>query len=473
MREAFSFWTGHPFDFELWVRTGFWVAHGLSPYGVIPPVPGLSFANVYSSSSESTVGYLTLWPVLLAGVYELYALLGVHSQYLYYFLLKQPIILGDVALGYTILRFVKENRPEATNAVLAYWLLSPYTVILSGVWGMFDSLAMLPVIAALCTPRETRRSALEGLAIWVKSIPLIFAIPLAFSGPHRARNLAIALAIPSLGSLATILVAGWPVGTAVATLNSTVNKGGESLSPLGIFFILSQFGIAKPTGSLFLAVVEYVWIPAELVAIWLGRRWYGFTTKSGLVQSMILCSITFLLFKAQVNEQYAVYLLALALVDIAVWHPERRWLYFALTAAVLAFLLVNNVFLVRFTAPVNPGWMTTETALSEAMGPLETWAELISSLCFIGLNVLYFYKLYSGRRRRRRGAERPDGGPAVLGSPGSEEPGVHVAPEVLQGGQYLPDPGDALRVHLGHDEPRVLPRVADGDAERVHHEAPP
>ena len=36
IREAFSFWTGHPFDFELWVRTGFWVTHGLSPYGVLP-----------------------------------------------------------------------------------------------------------------------------------------------------------------------------------------------------------------------------------------------------------------------------------------------------------------------------------------------------------------------------------------------------------------------------------------------------
>ncbi|MDA4131859.1 MAG: hypothetical protein OK454_01860, partial [Thaumarchaeota archaeon] len=177
VREAFSFWTGHPFDFELWVRTGYWVAHGVSPYGVLGPVPGLTFAYPFSPNGESTIGYLTFWPLLLGAIYQLYAAVGGGDRFVYYFLLKQPTIIGDVLLGYCISRCVKSVRPELANKVLAMWLLSPFTIIISGVWGMFDSLAMLPVIVALDTRKEATRSALEGLAIWVKSVPLIFALP--------------------------------------------------------------------------------------------------------------------------------------------------------------------------------------------------------------------------------------------------------------------------------------------------------
>jgi len=44
-REALSFWTGHPFDFEIWVRAGYWVARGYTPYASLPFAPGASFAN--------------------------------------------------------------------------------------------------------------------------------------------------------------------------------------------------------------------------------------------------------------------------------------------------------------------------------------------------------------------------------------------------------------------------------------------
>jgi hypothetical protein len=405
------------------VRTGYWVVRGVSPYGVLPSAPGLSFAYIYSATSESTIGYLPFWPILLGGIYKLYSLIGVQNQYLYYFMLKQPIILADVLLGYLILRYVRANRPGASNVVLAYWLLSPYTILISGIWGMFDSLAMLPVVAALITTKETYRSGLEGIGIWVKSIPLIYAIPLTFSGPHRLRNLAISVAIPALGSLAIILITGWPIVTAVATLKSTVTKGGQSLSALGLFFYLIQFKIVGSWPPIVMNLLGYVWIPAEVVAAFLGYRWYGFTTARGLVQSLILSSIAFMIFKAQVNEQYAVYLLALVLIDVAIWSPGRKWLYGALTAAVMAFLLVNNVFLVRFTSPINPDWLSTENAWISAMGQWRTAALLISSITFVALNLYYLYLLYLGRDRRA---------PLPLSAAGGGEPVVDVVPDLLE-----------------------------------------
>jgi hypothetical protein len=376
---------------------------------VLPPGPW-SFASIYSPASESTIGYLPFWPVLLGGIYELYALIGMNNQYLYYFMLKQPMIIGDVLLGYLILRYVRANRPEAKNAVLAFWLLSPYTIVISSVWGMFDSLAMVPVVAALLTTRPGCRSSLEGLAIWIKSIPLIYAIPFAFSGPKKFRNLAISIAIPTLGSVGIILVAGWPIMTAATTLNSTVTKGGQSLSLLGVFFYLIQFNIVTTWQPALLTFLGYLWIPAEIVTFWLAYRWHGFSSARGLLQSLILCTITFMIFKAQVNEQYAVYLLALTLIDVAVWNPGRKWLYVSITVAVMTFLILNNVFLVRFTAPVNPGWISTENALVAMTGAVRPAIEQLSSLVFVALNVLYFRMIYRDRKPKTATADAQPAG---------------------------------------------------------------
>ncbi|MDA4136625.1 MAG: hypothetical protein OK449_06485 [Thaumarchaeota archaeon] len=406
VREAFSFWTGHPFDFELWVRTGYWVAHGVSPYGVLGPVPGLTFAYPFSPNGESTIGYLTFWPLLLGAIYQLYAAVGGGDRFVYYFLLKQPTIIGDVLLGYCISRCVKSVRPELANKVLAMWLLSPFTIIISGVWGMFDSLAMLPVIVALDTRKEATRSALEGLAIWVKSVPLIFALPIAFSGEKKVRNLAIAILIPAVATLATILILGWSFGIAFATLESTVTKGGQSLSAMGLFFYLIEFNAIGQISPHWMAVIGYVWVPAEAAAVYFGYRWHGFSTKRGLVQSLLLCTITFMLFKAQVNEQYGIYILALALVDLS-WNPSRKWLYVSLTAADMAFLLVNNVFLVRFTSPVYPDWSVTETMLARMMGQWTLGIELASSMTFAALNVVYFVMIYRSRGKRLPDAAQP------------------------------------------------------------------
>ncbi len=397
VREVFSFWTGHPFDFELWVRTGYWVAHGVSPYGVLGPVPGLTFAFDFSPSAESTVGYLPFWPLLLGAIYKLYTVIG-GGRFVYYFLLKQPTILGDVFLGYFISRCVGAVRPQLANTAMALWLFSPFTIIISGIWGMFDSLAMLPVVIALDARREAARSALEGLAIWIKSIPLVFAVPLAFSGQNKVRNLAIAVGFPAVATLATFGILHWPLNTAVATLNSTVTKGGQSLSAMGVFYYLSQFNTIPQVSTTAAAILGYVWIPAELVAVYLGYRWYGFTTRKGLVQSLLICAIFFDLFKSQVNEQYSIYVLALALIDLS-WNPSRKWLYVSITSAVMVFLLVNNVFLVRFTAPVYPDWSSTETVLSSMMGEWKLVVESLSAAAFAILNMVYFAYIYGARGR--------------------------------------------------------------------------
>jgi len=397
VREAFSFWTGHPFDFELWVRTGYWVDRGMSPYDIVPSAPGLSFANDFSSAGESTIGYLPFWPLLLGGIYWLYSIVGFGDRFVYYFLIKQPIIVADLLLGYLIWKYASSRRPEAARWVLSFWVFSPFTIIISSVWGMFDSVAMLPVAASLVATRSSVKAGLEGLAIWVKSIPLVYAIPLALSGRDKARNLALEIAIPLAGVIVPVLLLNWNVVTAFATLGSTTNKGGQSMSLMGVFYYLQVLGVVGSWPQLLLTGVSLLWIPATLAATILSYRWFGFATDAGRLRSLLLCTTTFMIFKAQVNEQYAIYLLALCLLDIAVLKPGRRWVYLAITGVTMAYLLANNVDLLRFISPLYPGAVYADYVLDQSLGETRYAALMITSIAFAALNVVYF-KLIADER---------------------------------------------------------------------------
>ncbi|HKV90823.1 MAG TPA: hypothetical protein VJQ43_06500, partial [Thermoplasmata archaeon] len=66
VRESFSFWTGHPYDLEVWIRTGHAVVHGANPYlGPWPAVPGVSFG--YTDQPLYSAAYLPFWPDIFGG----------------------------------------------------------------------------------------------------------------------------------------------------------------------------------------------------------------------------------------------------------------------------------------------------------------------------------------------------------------------------------------------------------------------
>ena len=88
-----------------------------------------------------------------------------------------------------------------------------------------------------------------------------------------------------------------------------------------------------------------------------------------VIQSMLLITVTFLVLRGQVNEQYALYLYALVLIDVALWSPQRRRLLFASIAAVLLYHVTNDLLLIRYVAPVYPHVLTIEANLISAINP--------------------------------------------------------------------------------------------------------
>ncbi|HVB95942.1 MAG TPA: hypothetical protein VND41_05000 [Nitrososphaerales archaeon] len=405
IREAFSFWTGHPFDFEIWVRTGYWVVRGLSPYAPLPFAPGVSFANDFGNGNNAAIGYLPFWPLLLGAIYGLYSVVGSGNPLVYYFLLKQPVILADVALGFLLFGYVKRQRPDLAPKVLNLWLFSPITIIVSAIWGTFDSMAMLFVMMALLAPAGRARSAWDGIATFVKSIPVIYVLPLSYSRKDRWVNLAVALGIPVLSTVVIVFLAGWPVTgqhyTVLSTLENTLQVYGYPLSLWGTWVFLNNLNVLS--ASTFQGVLSwgvYLWIPAVVVASLAARRWFGFGTDRSVVQSLLVVTLTFLLARGQVNEQYSIYLLALLLIDATLWNPERVRLFYAVSLVIVAAILTNNVLLIRFLSPVYPGALQFEANLIVSSGQLRNVLLYLEGLAFSGLNIWYLAALIKERRFR-------------------------------------------------------------------------
>lgn len=376
----------------------------MSPYSPLPFVQGLSFANDFGGPGlDPLVGYLPFWPVLLGGLYKLYLLFGAPSRFLYYFLLKQPIIVCDVLLAYALYRYVERRGSSQSSSVLKLWLFSPFNIVLSAIWGMWDAIPILFVVLALSVRPGAYRGFWSGVATFAKSIPVIYAIPLA-RGPRSVRNLAIAIGIPTFLSLAIVLLAGWKVSSFQIAVESTLARGGSSISLWEVAYYLNSIGVV-PTSSLSLLVgTGYVWIAAVALATVLAYKWFGFDTERGVIQSMLLITLTFLLLRGVVNEQYALYFFALGLIDVALWSPQRKKLILVGVAAVLMFNFTNVLFFIRYLEPVVPQALTIEANIVAGFGPERSLLLFIEAVVFWSVEIYYFYSLVRERNTRTEDA---------------------------------------------------------------------
>ncbi len=426
LREAFSFWTGSTYDSEIWIRNAYYVAHGVSPYSIMAPVPGLSFAYLFTPLPS--VGYLPLWSLLLAAIYRLFLLLPGYNRFVFYFLIKQPPILGDVVLGRLASRAVRRwgGTPEAAQRVLLFWMLFPYPILISAIWGQFDSLVAMLWLASLLMTGPVRRSATEGLAILLKLFPVIF-VPyhlLRERGLPRWRQI-ITLAVPVLFTAAVLAVGGWGLANLQGTMVSEARGVALGLTVYAVVFSPTITAVF-PGLSAVLGVVAWVWVPAVVLAgIYAARRFSRETTE-GQVQALLFITAIFFLFHAQVYEQYLLYLLPLLLLDVVLWHPERRMLFHMTWALGLIYLILNNDFLLRFVVPVMPSalGMTLTLDGSPLFGGARAVIVYTLAIMFVAHLIQFAFVLVDPHRDPRpwllrlfRGPARSSGAPPTDADP--------------------------------------------------------
>jgi len=376
----------------------------VSPYSPMPYVQGLSFANDFGGPGlNPLIGYLPFWPILLGGLFKLYVLLGSPSRFVYYFLIKQPIIICDVLLAYYLYRYAEKRGSNQASFVLKVWLFSPLDIALSGIWGMWDAIPILFVVFALTARPGAYRGMWSGLATFAKSIPIIYAIPLA-RGPNPVRNLALALGIPVFASLAIVWLTGWQITSFQIAVQSTLARGGSSLSLWEIAYYLNSLGVISNSALGLLVSTGYVWIPAVAVATILAYKWFGFDTERGVIQSLLIITLTFLMVRGVVNEQYALYFFALALIDVALWSPQRKKILLVGIAAVFLFNATNVLLFIRYVTPIIPQALTIEANIVATISAERNVLLFLEAVVFWVVETYYFYYLVRERHARTEDA---------------------------------------------------------------------
>jgi hypothetical protein len=182
---------------------------------------------------------------------------------------------------------------------------------------------------------------------------------------------------------------GWPIFTIDATLLSAARAGGDSMSIWDSFFYLNYLGLPPPVTPNVYGFLGLVWAPALLVFTLVAFRRFCFQTDYGFIQSLLIVTLAFLIFRARVTEQYAIYLLALSAIDVAVWNPKRKRMLLLTMAVALTYLISNNYFLIRFLSPVYPNFTQVESTLYQTIGPIRYAVNFLSGTMFTYLNIRY------------------------------------------------------------------------------------
>ena len=195
IRIALALFTGHPYDMFLWAYSARLLYES-------------KFFDIYFSA-------LPLLYYLQLASYSLYAflrLLGMQdARFLYVpnymiegLFLKFPMILADLGIFFLITKFTRNLLYGAL------FFLNPFIIYLSAVWGMYDSIMMLPLVYGLIhLSQNNERGAaiyfgLSGLAKLFGFIP--FAMMLLYELCRRKwRPIVSQLAV--LGLLAGVMFA--------------------------------------------------------------------------------------------------------------------------------------------------------------------------------------------------------------------------------------------------------------------------
>lgn len=376
IREAFSFWTGHPYDFEIWIRTAHAVATGANPYAYWPPVPGVSFS--YLNQELPSAAYLPFWPLLTGGLYRLWMGVGGGNRFVLYFLLKQPPILFDILDAYLLYRLVGgwTGRLAPALRAMAAWSFFPYAILISAIWGQFDAIVLALILGSLAYRDSLTRSVLDGWGIFIKWITFIY-LPFEFFVERGWRRwmVGVGVIIPIGVTFATFAALGWGVTNLLAASTSESTGGGGGMNWVGILTAGPLLPIFSEVPYL-LAVARYLWVPGVALAGYIGARWVVPGNPQTLLRPILLVTAVFLLLRFGLEEQYFIYLFGLGILDITVENAGRQSLYWALAAAAYVYLIFNNDFLLRFITPVAPalGPYLIGLDASPIYGLVRTWA---------------------------------------------------------------------------------------------------
>lgn len=388
IRFLLCFWTGNPSDFEIFIRTGYHVAHGASPTQQrVFYVEGLG-QPIYPYVSG--LGYPSAWGLCLALAYKTYQLVP-FSSYFYYFLLKLFPIAGDLIATYIIYRMVLNYTGDVKKAekLSLVFFLCPFVIFISSVWGMFDSIPLLFTLISilLLISNKPYWSAFSlGLGILFKVIPVIYLpVELLFLWKKRGvidavLCLLIAMIVPFVLMLTPIIFYNWRISEATVTVFSQTQRSGGVLTYWNMGALLSSlfpnFFSGRVLDSFFsFPPIRYLWILGLMVSCLLyHERQMNIRLDAGvnglhvLLEGFSFATIGFLLTRTFIPEQFVLYLLPPLIILSANSLSKRYYRLIWVVALVFAFV---NVYPFAFAYLVDINFWNSFNYLANII-PLST-----------------------------------------------------------------------------------------------------
>jgi hypothetical protein len=352
IREFLAPWTGHPYDFEIWARLGYYMQSLGTPYRTLPYVSAVSFAPY---SSMGSIGYPPLSAFIFAGVYRLYLALGEPSRFLYYFLLKQPMVMADVGIALVLAKIIlRSGNVALARRSFIIWLYLPFGIIISGIWGQLDPLALFLTLLSVyyfSASKWLSSSATLGLSIYLKALPVIFLPVFLMQSQMTRKNklvyALVSLSLPTIGTLVPVWAFSWGYRGMYDTLSfQGVGPWNGEMSVLGQAYLIGQVYFTASPPLILRYLVASVWIPILLVAYAYIRRKH-FT----LIQGLVLTALVFSVSRSFLPEQWTIYPMAFL---ILAGKRDEMGHFLGLLVSSTAFLIANNALMIRFLSPVNP-----------------------------------------------------------------------------------------------------------------------
>jgi len=367
----------HGYDFLVSLVAARNVVSGVGAYeGGYEPNPS------YGDAIQG-IGEFPLWPIILALAY---AAAG-GNNFIFNLLYKLPIIASNITASRLLYKLGSDGWRD--------FLLNPYILFISAVWGKPDVIAALLGLYALTRAERIVFSALlTALSLNIKPlalplIPAITAYNITTAGVRTgAAFLALAIIFSIIIFLAPFQVLGWRIETPLSGLGNWFRIAG-GLSPANILESIYEAGYyTLPDQLLWLGYLS----PASLLifSVLVITR-YRPRDKDSLAKTAFLGVFFFLLTRTWVSEQNLAMIFALYSLSSLTQIPKPLW-------------TVSLVFAAINLTPLHvlyPIWPTIIIDYYNSLGwidPTRLLTKFITSLLFYGTATYYLLHLHRHRR---------------------------------------------------------------------------
>jgi hypothetical protein len=259
-----------------------------------------------------------------------------HDIYLFLFILKLPLIVIDVLI---VLKLYERSK----YAALIY-AVSPYTIFITSIWGMFDNIvAYFLLVALICLENEKWLRAGIAYSVALSKFYAIYAAPIIINYIFRRSGLKACLRFLTgviLMQIPTLVFFVWNPKAFLYVITFHGTRFGGGVTPLNVLWIIEdvKFNVAISRAVTLLSI-----------ALWVGITIHLALVNMPLEKGVLLTIMVPLFLGKIVNEQYllSVYPLLLLLTPNRAEELGRYLIIFVLLNASPGYFMLPLLSVIR------------------------------------------------------------------------------------------------------------------------------